>query len=64
MILIACASAFAYLLTLNRVPDLLAGFVLSISDSEFVILLMLNFAFLVLGMIMVACPHQVVRFDC
>ncbi len=52
MILIACASAFAYLLTLNRVPDLLAGFVLSISESEFVILLMLNFTFLILGMIM------------
>ena len=52
MILIACASAFAYLLTLNRVPELLAGFVLSISDSEFVILLMLNFTFLILGMIM------------
>jgi tripartite ATP-independent transporter DctM subunit len=52
MILIACASAFAYLLTLNRVPELLAGFVLSISESEFVILLMLNCTFLVLGMIM------------
>ncbi len=52
MILIACASAFAYLLTLNRVPDLLAGFVLSLSESKFVILLMLNFTFLVLGMIM------------
>ena len=52
MILIACASAFAYLLTLNRVPELLAGFVLSISDSEFVILLMLNFTLLLLGMIM------------
>jgi tripartite ATP-independent transporter DctM subunit len=52
MILIACASAFAYLLTLNRVPELLAGFVLSISESEFVILLMVNVTFLVLGMIM------------
>jgi tripartite ATP-independent transporter DctM subunit len=52
MILVACASAFAYLLTLYRVPDLLAGFVLSISESEFVILLMLNATLLVLGMIM------------
>ncbi|WP_179381450.1 TRAP transporter large permease [Jannaschia marina] len=52
MILVACASAFAYLLTLNRVPDLLAGFVLSLSESEFVILLLLNATFLVLGMIM------------
>jgi tripartite ATP-independent transporter DctM subunit len=52
MILVACASAFAYLLTLNRVPDLLAGFVLSISESEFVILLMLNLTLLALGMIM------------
>ena len=52
MILIACASAFAYLLTLNRVPELLAGAVLSISETKFVILLMLNLTFLVLGMIM------------
>ncbi|MEM6340577.1 MAG: TRAP transporter large permease, partial [Pseudomonadota bacterium] len=52
MILVACASAFAYLLTLNRVPDLLAGFVLSISESEFVILLLLNLTLLMLGMIM------------
>ena len=52
MILVACASAFAYLLTLNRVPDLLAGFVLSISENEFVILLLLNVTLLALGMIM------------
>ena len=52
MILVACATAFAYLLTLYRVPELLAGFILSISESEFVILLMLNFTLLVLGMIM------------
>ncbi|MBM7069797.1 TRAP transporter large permease [Actibacterium sp. 188UL27-1] len=52
MILVACASAFAYLLTLNRVPDLLAGFVLSMSDSKIVILLLLNVILLVLGMIM------------
>ena len=52
MILVACASAFAYLLTLYRVPDLLASFVVSISDSRIVILLMLNFTLLALGMIM------------
>lgn len=52
MILIACASAFAYLLTLYRVPELLAGFVLSMSESEYVILLLLNLTLLVLGMIM------------
>ncbi|MEO0360435.1 MAG: TRAP transporter large permease [Pseudomonadota bacterium] len=52
MILVACATAFAYLLTLNRVPDLLAGFVLSISESEFVVLLLLNLTLLALGMIM------------
>ena len=52
MILIACASAFGYLLTLNRVPDLLGGFVLSMSESKVVILLMLNLTLLALGMIM------------
>lgn len=52
MILIACATAFAYLLTLYRVPDLLANFVVSISDSRIVILMMLNVTLLTLGMIM------------
>ncbi|MBE9638503.1 TRAP transporter large permease [Salipiger mangrovisoli] len=52
MLLVATASAFSYLLTLYRVPDLLANAVTGISDNPFVILLLLNLILLVLGMIM------------
>ncbi|WP_158964963.1 TRAP transporter large permease [Chachezhania sediminis] len=52
MLLVATASAFAYLLALYRVPDLLAASVTGISRNPFVILLMLNLILLVLGMIM------------
>ena len=52
MILVGCASAFAYMLALYQVPDLLANLVTSISDNPFVILLMINIILLVLGMIM------------
>jgi tripartite ATP-independent transporter DctM subunit len=56
MILIGCASAFAYLLALYQVPDQLAAFVLSISKNPYVILLLINLILLVLGMIMDMAP--------
>ena len=52
MILVATASAFAYLLALYRVPEALAGSLTAISDNPIIILLMLNVILLVLGMIM------------
>lgn len=52
MILVGCASAFAYLLALYRVPELLAGALTYVSDNPIIILLMLNVILLVLGMIM------------
>ncbi|RFC61810.1 TRAP transporter large permease [Fulvimarina endophytica] len=52
MILVATASAFAYLLALYRVPETLAGSLELISDNPIVILLMLNLILLALGMIM------------
>ncbi|MDO6731246.1 TRAP transporter large permease [Marinovum sp. 2_MG-2023] len=52
MILIACAGAFAYMLTFFRVPALTVEFLTSITDNWILILLMINFALLVLGMIM------------
>jgi len=52
MILVATASAFAYLLALYRVPELLAGTLTSITDNPLMILLMLNIILLVLGMVM------------
>ncbi|MDZ5699639.1 TRAP transporter large permease [Chelativorans sp. M5D2P16] len=52
MILVGCASAFAYLLALYRVPELLAAGLTFVSDNPLVILLMLNIILLALGMIM------------
>ena len=52
MLLVATATAFAYLLTLYRVPDALASSITSISDNPLVILLLINIVLLVLGMIM------------
>ncbi|MBO6719844.1 MAG: TRAP transporter large permease [Rhizobiaceae bacterium] len=52
MILVATAMAFAYLLTLYRVPDMLANGITSISDNPLVILLLINIVLLVLGMVM------------
>jgi tripartite ATP-independent transporter DctM subunit len=52
MILVATASAFAYLLALYRVPEALAGTLTAISSDPIVILLMLNVILLALGCIM------------
>lgn len=52
MILVGCASAFAYLLALYRVPEGLSSVLTMISDNPIVILLILNLILLALGMIM------------
>jgi len=52
MILIACAGAFAYLLTFYQVPTKMSEFLLEISENPVIILLMINLMLLLLGMIM------------
>ena len=52
MILIACAGAFAYMLTFYRVPNLTVDLLPGLTDNPILILLMINIALLVLGMIM------------
>ncbi|MBX2856403.1 MAG: TRAP transporter large permease [Rhodobacteraceae bacterium] len=52
MVLVGCATSFAYLLAIYRVPELLTTFLTGISDNPIVILLVLNLMLLVLGMIM------------
>lgn len=52
MILIGCASAFAYLLALYQVPALLSSLLTTISENPIIILLMINVMLLMLGMIM------------
>ncbi len=52
MILVACAAAFAYMLTYYQVPTRMTEFMNGVSDNPIVILLMINVMLLVLGMIM------------
>ncbi len=52
MILIACAGAFAYMLTFYRVPDQMVSLLTGITDNPILILLMINAVLLILGMIM------------
>ena len=52
MVLVGCATAFAFLLALYRVPDNLTRFLLTISENPIIILLLLNVMLLILGMIM------------
>ena len=52
MILIACAGAFAYMLTFFRVPNLTIEFLTGLTDNPILILLMINGVLLLLGMIM------------
>ncbi len=52
MILVACAGAFAYMLTYHQVPSKMIDLLLGISDNPIVILLLINILLLCLGMIM------------
>ncbi|MEO9895876.1 MAG: TRAP transporter large permease [Paracoccaceae bacterium] len=52
MILIACAGAFAYMLTFYRVPNLTVELLTGLTDNPILILLMINLVLLILGMIM------------
>lgn len=52
MILIACAGAFAYMLTFFRVPTLTINLLTGLTDNTIAILLMINVVLLMLGMIM------------
>lgn len=52
MILIACAGAFAYMLTFYRVPSRTVDLLTGITENPILILLMINAVLLVLGMIM------------
>ena len=52
MILVASASAFAYMLTYYQVPSKMIDFMNGISDNPIIILLLINLMLLILGMIM------------
>lgn len=52
MILVGCAGAFGYMLSLYQVPEKLTSLLYLISDNPLVILLMMNLMLLLLGLIM------------
>ncbi len=52
MVLIACAAAFAYMLTFYRVPTKTVDLLMGITENPILILLMINAVLLLLGMIM------------
>ena len=60
MLLIGCASAFAWMMTFLHIPTLVTRFFLSISDNPYVILLMINILLLFLGTIMDVAPLIVI----
>ncbi|MDF0600243.1 TRAP transporter large permease [Psychromarinibacter sp. C21-152] len=52
LLVVAAASIFAWILTSNRVPETVAGLLLSASDRPWVILLLINLILLVVGCFM------------
>ena len=50
-ITVGCASVIVYISTLERIPTLLGGFIMGITDNRYVFLLICNIMFLILGMI-------------
>ncbi len=52
MILVACASLYAYMLTFYQVPSKMIDFMMGISENPILILLMINVMLILLGMIM------------
>ncbi|MDL2317893.1 TRAP transporter large permease [Eubacteriales bacterium OttesenSCG-928-A19] len=56
MALIACAKAFAYMMTELRVPAMVSAALLSITESKVLLLLLINILLLVLGCFMDMAP--------
>ena len=56
MTLIACASAFGYILATLQVPQRITEILLSISHNKYLVLLMINVLLLILGCIMDMAP--------
>ena len=52
MILICAATLFGYVLTANRIPDMVATAILSLSSNKYVILLLINILLLIVGAFM------------
>jgi tripartite ATP-independent transporter DctM subunit len=49
-LLVGCAYAFSYIVAIEKIPALVANLLLGITDNKYVMLLIINIAFLILGM--------------
>ena len=56
MAIIAASSAFGFMMTMLRVPDLATSAILAVSDNPVVIMLLINVILLVLGLVMDMAP--------
>ncbi|MCR4710936.1 MAG: TRAP transporter large permease [Clostridia bacterium] len=52
MIIVAAASSFGWILTSARIPDMIANFMINLSNNKFVILLLINIFLLIVGCLM------------
>lgn len=52
MVIVAAASSFGWILTSARIPDAIASFLISLSDSKYVILILINIFLLIVGCLM------------
>lgn len=51
-IIVGAASTFSYIITIEHVPDAIGSVLLSVTDNRYVLLLIINIVFLILGMFM------------
>jgi tripartite ATP-independent transporter DctM subunit len=49
-LLVGCAYAFSYIVTIEKIPNLVANLLLHITNNKYVMLLIVNVLFLILGM--------------
>ena len=56
MFLIATSTAFAYILAIEEIPRLVAGFLLSITTNKYILLFIINIILLIVGMFMDMSP--------
>jgi tripartite ATP-independent transporter DctM subunit len=62
MMLVGCANIFAYLLTKEQIPQMVASAMLAFSTNRFVILLLINFLLLVVGCFMETIAALLILF--
>jgi tripartite ATP-independent transporter DctM subunit len=62
MVLVGCASIFAYLLTKEQIPQMVANAMLAFSTNRFVILLLINLLLLVVGCFMETIAALLILF--